>query len=153
MRKARMLCLGMLAVAAGSLAIASASAQAATLELRTTALGPVITNSEGFTVFQFTVDKKDMDHCVAIMGCSEVWPALEVTGMPTVGMGLNSALVGEIMLPGGAMQVTYAKHPLYLYTGDTHPEETFYSGVSEFGGTWYATNAAGKKVKQPKKKK
>jgi len=141
MNKTRRLCVGMLAVAASSVAIASASAQAATLELRTTALGPVITNSAGFTVF------------VTIMGCSAVWPALEVTGTPTVGAGLSAKLVGEIMLPGGAMQVTYAGHPLYLYVGNSHPEETSYSGANEFGGTWYATNAKGKKAKPPKMKK
>ena len=153
MNKTRRLCVGMLAVAASSVAIASASAQAATLELRTTALGPVITNSAGFTVFQFTLDPKKMDKCVTIMGCSAVWPALEVTGTPTVGAGLSAKLVGEIMLPGGAMQVTYAGHPLYLYVGNSHPEETSYSGANEFGGTWYATNAKGKKAKPPKMKK
>jgi hypothetical protein len=44
-------------------------------------------------------------------------------------------------------QVTYAGHPLYLYSGDSSPADTSYVGVQQFGGKWYALNAAGHLVK------
>lgn len=124
------------------------AAAGATVELRETALGKVLVNSAGFTVFEFTKDKKNKDACVTISGCTEVWPPLEVTGTPTAGTGVNGKMLKTIKLPSGASQVTYDGRPLYLYVGDSGPGETSYVGAKEFGGTWYALNAKGKKVKQ-----
>ena len=123
---------------------------AATLELAETGLGKIIVNSSGFTVFEFTKDKKDKDKCVTVSGCPQVWPALVASGTPTAGSGLMQSKIGTIKLSGGEEQVTYAGRPLYLYTGDSGPGETSSVGAKEFGGTWYALNAKGKKVKQAK---
>ncbi len=147
-----------LVVAASSVALASAHSTrahrsaTATLELRETGVGMIVVNSEGFTLFQFTKDKKNKDECVGISGCTGTWPPLEVSGTPTAGTGVNAKLLGTIKLSTGGTQVTYAGHPLYGYVGDTKAGETAYVGVKEFGGTWYAISAKGKKVKQPKKK-
>jgi predicted lipoprotein with Yx(FWY)xxD motif len=142
-----------LLVALSTAAIAGASrhrahrAGTATLELGETNLGKVLVTSSGFTVFDFTKDKKNKDNCVAIMGCAGVWPPLEVSGMPTAGPGINPKKLGTIALPGGGKQVTYYGHPLYGYSGDSKPGETSYNGVSEFQGIWYVVNAKGKAVK------
>jgi predicted lipoprotein with Yx(FWY)xxD motif len=56
---------------------------------------------------------------------------------------VKSSLLSTIKLPGGASQVTYAGHPLYLYSSETGPGETGYVGVHAFGGDWDAINAAG----------
>ena len=50
-------------------------------------------------------------------------------------------------IPGGKTQVTYAGHPLYLYSGDSGPGETSYVGESMFSGRWYALNASGGAVR------
>lgn len=145
---------GLLA-AVGVVAIAIAQARtprarrttAATVELRETSLGKILANSAGLTLFEFTKDKKKHDSCASISGCPEVWPALEVSGMPTAGAGLKQSLLGTIKLTGGGEQVTYAGRALYLYSAQHNPGETSYVGVKEFGGTWYALNAKGRPVK------
>lgn len=155
MKPTRILCIGALVAAVSCAAIANASArtpvahraQSATIELRETSLGPILVNSSGFTLYMFTKDRKLTDNCVGITGCAGVWPPLEVTGTPTAGPGLTAKKLSTITLPGGAEQVTYAGHPLYMYSHDKGPGETSYVGATEFGGKWFALNAKGKKVK------
>ncbi len=151
-----------LALATGAvllaLAVAPVASQAATVELRETMLGPIIVNEAGFTLYNFTADKKHQDHCVNIeevgyigapTKCTTVWPPLLVGEgeTPTVGPGLKSKLLGTTTLPSGAKQVTYKKHPLYTYSKDAGPGETGYVGFAAFGGKWYAQNAKGKVIK------
>jgi predicted lipoprotein with Yx(FWY)xxD motif len=133
-------------VAAASAAIATASASAATVELRQTSRGMILVNSAGFTLYEFTSDTKNHDNCVMVNGCPEFWPPLEVMGAPTAGPGVKAKKLGAIMLPNGAMQVTYARHPLYGYIGDTMPGQTSYIGVEAFGGFWYGLTAKGRAV-------
>jgi predicted lipoprotein with Yx(FWY)xxD motif len=155
MKLTRMLFVGLLVASIGGTAIANAStrrptarrAQNATVELRETSLGKILVSASGFTLFEFTKDKKLKDNCVTISGCPEVWPPLEVTGTPTAGTGVNASLLSTITLPGGAKQVTYKGHPLYMYIHDVGPGETGYVGAFEFGGHWYALNAKGRAVK------
>jgi hypothetical protein len=63
------------------------------------------------------------------------------------GPGVRAKEPSAITLPNGHMQVTYAGHALYGYTGDTSPGETSYIGINAFGGLWYGVNARGKAVK------
>jgi predicted lipoprotein with Yx(FWY)xxD motif len=148
MRQARSVIAGSLAAvaSAAAFAVASPAAGAATVELRQTNRGMVLTNSAGFTLYEFTSDHKHKDFCVTISGCPESWPPLTVMGAPTAGPGLKANKVGTIMLPNGSMQVTYYRHPLYGYRGDTHPEETSYFGAFAFGGNWYGVTAKGRPV-------
>jgi predicted lipoprotein with Yx(FWY)xxD motif len=81
-----------------------------------------------------------------VSGCVASWPPLTVSGKPTAGAGVSKSLLGTIKLADGHEQVTYAGHPLYRYTGDGSPGTTSYIGVTSFGGTWLAVNAAGKPV-------
>ncbi len=95
---------------------------------------------------EFTHDRVGEDSCAKIHNCPRFWPALQSGGAPVAGAGVNGALLSTITLAGGAKQVTYAGHPLYLYSEDS-PGSTAYVGVSQFGGHWYALNAAGHAVK------
>lgn len=159
MKRRQLLLAGLLA--ASVLAPASANARpltahaatTPTVALRETAVGPILVDASGFTLFEFSKDKKNRDTCTAIVGCTSTWPPLTVTGAPVAGEGVNAKLLGTIILSGGEHQVTYAGRPLYGYSGNAGPGETSYVGVKEFGGTWYAMNAKGKKVKQAKPKK
>jgi predicted lipoprotein with Yx(FWY)xxD motif len=148
MRQARTVIAGSLAAvaSAGAFAAASPAADAATVELRQTNRGVILTNSAGFTLYEFTSDNKKKDNCVTISGCPESWPPLTVTGAPTAGPGVKPHKLATIMLPNGGMQVTYNKHPLYTYRGDAHPEETSYVGAFAFGGNWYGVTAKGRPV-------
>ncbi len=146
------------AVAAATLGAASVSladgghetahaAGAATVKLAHTGIGKILVTASGNTIFMFTHDKKNTDTCIKIKGCTGTWPLLKVHGKPTAGSGIKSSLLGTITLAHGVKQVTYAGHPLYTYSFASGPGDTSYVGVAEFGGTWYAVNAAGKTVK------
>jgi predicted lipoprotein with Yx(FWY)xxD motif len=138
--------LGITAVALAATGMAGAK-QAPTIALRGTAIGKLLVNGRGRTAFEFTRDRRNRDSCARISGCSSVWPALTVKGRPTAGPGIKRSLLGTITLAGGIKQVTYAGHPLYTYSGDFGPGQTDYVGVSQFGGTWLALDAAGKTIR------
>ena len=155
MKRAPLLLAGVI-VAATSVAAAASSAggaaraqdsRAAKIQLRHTEVGKVLVDSSGFTVFRFSKDPRNSDTCVKISGCTNLWPPLMSSGRPVAGPGVRSALLSTIKLPGGGRQVTYAGHPLYRYSAATEKGETGYVGAQQFGGSWYALNAAGGTVK------
>jgi predicted lipoprotein with Yx(FWY)xxD motif len=123
------------------------SAGGARLRLRHTTLGNILVNGRGHTLYAFARDSRNHDACVAISGCTGIWPLVRSRQAPTVGAGVRRALVGTIKLSGGIRQVTYAGHPLYTYIGDSGPGDTSYVGQRQFGGRWFALNAAGHIVK------
>jgi predicted lipoprotein with Yx(FWY)xxD motif len=139
-----------LAATASAVTVASAepgipsarSGSTATVQLRHTGLGSILVSSSGRTLYEFTKDRANKNSCAAISGCSQVWPSLKTSGRPTAGSGVKASLLST---SGG--QVTYAGHPLYLYSKDSGPGKTSYVGVKQFGGAWYALNASGGAVK------
>lgn len=134
------------AVAQGAAPPAHA-ASAAKLEIRHTSLGNILANGRGLTVYMFTRDSINHDSCVAINGCTGIWPPVTTSGAPTPGAGVKRSLLGTITLPGGTRQVTYAGHPLYTYIGDSGPGDTEYVGQQQLGGRWFALSPAGHSVK------
>ena len=76
------------APASTAAAPASTTAQAARgakLEIRHTSLGSILTNGRGLTLYMFTRDSPNRDRCVAISGCTSIWPALTSNGRPATG--------------------------------------------------------------------
>jgi predicted lipoprotein with Yx(FWY)xxD motif len=126
---------------------AGARASAATLQLRKTSVGTILVNSRGFTLYAFTKDGRNRDACVAISGCTAIWPMLTSTGKPLAGAGVKSSLIRTITVKGGAKQVTYDRHPLYTYAADSAPGQTEYVNAPGFGGRWPAVDAAGATVR------
>jgi predicted lipoprotein with Yx(FWY)xxD motif len=122
------------------------SSRTVTVALRNTSLGSILVSSSGATVYEFTRDRGNKDSCVSVSGCTAVWPPLRSSGRPVAGPGVKASLLSTITLSGGVKQVTYAGHPLYLYSSGG-PGETSYVGVSSFGGSWYALSATGATVK------
>jgi predicted lipoprotein with Yx(FWY)xxD motif len=133
-----------IASAHGSSAKAHAAATA-TVKLRLTRLGLILTNSSGLTLYMFTHDQGAENSCMSITLCPKFWPALETNEAPTAGFGVRASLLSTIELPGGAKQVTYAGHPLYTYVLD-RPGSTGYVGVKAFGGNWDALHPSGEPV-------
>lgn len=136
---------------AGSLRASASSVRASTastptVKLARTSKGKILVNSRSFTLYMFTADSRNRDHCIKVRGCKSVWPPLTVSGRPTAGVGVKRSLLGTIRLPNGHKQVTYNGHPLYRYTGDGAPRSTYYIGFSSFGGRWYGVNAGGHAV-------
>jgi predicted lipoprotein with Yx(FWY)xxD motif len=126
---------------------ASAGASQPTVKLRKTDKGKILVNSKGFTLYIYSKDSRNKDRCIKVPGCLNLWPALAAKGKPTAGPGVKSSLLGTIKLSNGTRQVTYNGWPLYTYLGDSGPGQTFYIGVFQSGGKWYALNASGKVVK------
>lgn len=155
MKRTHTLLACVLAGAASLSAVASAHGGASTahvsrtasVALRHTGLGSILTSASGFTLYEFTRDSAGHDSCVKISGCSSAWPALQTSATPTAGAGVRASLLSTIRLSGGVKQITYAGHPLYLYRGDSRPGSTSYVGVRAFGGAWYALSASGGAVK------
>lgn len=125
----------------------AATPRSAKVQTRHTALGAVLVNGRGFTLYVFARDSRKHDTCWAISGCTGVWPVLKTGAGPAAGPGVKRKLLGTIKLPNGARQVTYAGHPLYTYIGDAGPGETEYVGMQQFGGRWYAISPAGRVIK------
>jgi predicted lipoprotein with Yx(FWY)xxD motif len=135
-----------LVLAAGAVA-ASGFTAAAKVQVRRTSLGGVLADGRGFTLYVFSRDARSRDRCVAINGCTDVWPVLRTSASPRTGAGIKRSLLGTIKLPSGGRQVTYAGHPLYTYVGDSGPGQTEYVGLSQSGGRWFAINANGRIVR------
>lgn len=154
MKRNHLILAGVLAIATSAATVASAeqppsghASRATVVSLRHTGLGKILVNAAGRTLYEFTRDRSGKNNCAAISGCSETWPPLRSAGKPLAGAGVQASLLSTIRLAGGVKQVTYAGHPLYLYSGDSGPGETSYVGERAFGGIWYAVNSSGHTVK------
>jgi predicted lipoprotein with Yx(FWY)xxD motif len=154
--RAPILVAGALAAAPATAAVAGArggaptarAAAPAKVQLASTTSGRILVDgSSGFTLYEFTKDSRNKDACVKVSGCVALWPPLTSSGKPRAGAGVRASLLSTIRLPSGARQVTYAGHPLYTYPADGAPAQTSYIGADQFGGRWYALNAAGHAVK------
>ena len=140
---------------AGARALRAHAAATPTVEVRETKAGMIVVDpASGFTLYEFSIDKKKKDHCQTITmptPCIATWPALVVTEEPVAGTGINPKKLKTTTLEDGEKQVMYANHPLYFYSGDTEPGEASYIGFENFGGKWWALTGKGKAVKGPPK--
>jgi predicted lipoprotein with Yx(FWY)xxD motif len=105
-------------------------------------LGSVLVDSEGMTVYEFTVDKGSRSECYG--GCAKIWPPVTTTGKPTAGEGAMSSGLGTTKRKDGSEQVTYEGHPLYTFAEDEAPGE---ATGNEVEGTWFVLNENGTAVK------
>ncbi len=132
--------------AGGSTPAANAGDQA-TLDVATSGLGQILVDSQGRTLYLFAKDTGTQSECSG--ACAGAWPPLMVTGKTTVGDGADASLVGSTMRSDGGEQVTYAGHPVYLFSGDQNPGDTNGEGVVAYGASWYAVSPAGDQITAP----
>jgi len=135
-----------LALARGAMATTNAY-RVAKIQLHSTNLGRILVDNAGYTLYAFTKDPRARDSCAHISGCSGIWPALTSSNTPVAGPGAKRSLISTTRLANGKRQVTYNGHPLYHYSFDSFPAQTFYVGANQFGGSWYALNASGSYVR------
>ena len=115
-----------------------------TLQARTTALGKILVDSQGRTLYLFKKDSGTKSACFG--ACAAAWPPLRATGKPTVGSGAKASMVATTKRSDGKPQVTYNGHPLYRFQGDTKPGDTNGEGLTAFGGRWWAISPAGTQI-------
>ena len=108
------------------------------------ALGSILVDAEGQTLYVFQKDKGGKSSCSG--SCAKVWPPEVTTSSPKAGSGASASMLGTVKRSDGTMQVTYAGHPLYTYTADTSPGQVNGNGVNSYGGVWNAVQPSGSKA-------
>ena len=108
------------------------------LEKIRTAVGPVLADGKGFTLYWYAKDTMMTSACTG--SCAVAWPPL--AGQPQAAMGVH--LVGKfgtIKRANGMLQATYKGHPLYTYAGDSAPGQTKGNGLD---GVWHVLHVTPK---------
>jgi predicted lipoprotein with Yx(FWY)xxD motif/plastocyanin len=96
------------------------------------ALGNILTDAAGYTLYYFTKDAlPDTSLCTG--GCVTNWPLFYAADL-VVGEGLESTDFSSIEHPEGGMQTTYKGWPLYYFVNDLNPGETSGEAV---GNVWF----------------
>jgi predicted lipoprotein with Yx(FWY)xxD motif len=122
-------------------AVPASPALPATLQLGTTSLGQIITDTNGRTVYTYKPDSTTTSTCYG--QCAANWPPVLVTGASVAGKGLDASLLGTTTRTDGTVQVTYAGHPLYLFVGDSKSGDVNGEGKLSI---WYAISASGSQM-------
>ena len=125
---------------------ASAASGGAQVKVGKTALGSVIVNAKGRTLYMFAADKHGKSVCYG--SCATYWPPLLTTSSKVVGAGVKASLLGTTKRTGGKLQVTYNGHPLYTFVQDAKAGQTSGQGVNASGGLWWAISPAGAVIKK-----
>jgi len=113
-----------------------------------TALGPVLVDSKGLTVYLLTADTPGHSSCDA--QCLQFWPLVAAPAgakVPTV-QGVSAAL-SVTKATSGASMLTAGGWPLYTFANDKAPGDVNGQGKKSFGGTWYAVSASGDAATAP----
>ena len=152
MHMRKTLLLTALVVAAASLTAASValgsgqrSASAATVSAHASRFGKVLFDGSGRALYLFKRDKGSRSSCSG--ACAKAWPPFLTTKAPKAGAGGRSSLLGTTKRADGTLQVTYAGHPLYYFSGDTKPGQINCENVVNFGGLWLVVSPSGAAVK------
>ena len=129
----------------------SAAAQKASkgtlVSIHKTALGKVLADARGHTLYLFEKDKRGMSSCSG--ACAAYWPAVRTTAKPRAGAGVRASMLGVTKRADGGRQVTYAGHPLYTFIADSKPGQTKGEGLTDFGAAWDAIASNGRAI-EPK---
>ena len=125
----------------GLVAAVAATAGSTVVKVQKTPLGKVVASSNGHTLYIFRADKGTTSTCSG--KCAQFWPPLLTSGKPVAGAGIKASLLGTTKRKDGKLQVTYKKHPLYLFLEDTKPAMTKGEGSKAFGAGWYALTPTG----------
>ena len=103
----------------------------------------MLTNSKGFTLYQFALDTSTKSNCNGT--CANNWPP--VTG-PVAAPGVTGTF-GTIKRSDGSTQATFDGHPLYTFAADTSPGQAKGNGLTAFGGVWHEDTTSGRAAATP----
>jgi predicted lipoprotein with Yx(FWY)xxD motif len=133
-----------LALAGAAVAGAKPTARSATLATSRSGLGRIVVNGQGRTLYLFEKDTHSHSACSGI--CAAYWPPVLANGKAIAMTGAKQSLIGSIARADGSRQVTYAGHPLYVFSGDSGRGQTNGEGLKDFGAGWYVLTPSGKKI-------
>ena len=127
-----------------AIAASGSAAPAATVATAPSGLGRILVDGRGRTLYLFEKDRRGRSACSGL--CATYWPPLVASGKWLAIKGVKQSLLASIRRADGSRQVTYAGHPLYLFSGDTKRGQTNGEGLTDFGAGWYVVSPAGKKI-------
>jgi predicted lipoprotein with Yx(FWY)xxD motif len=108
-------------------------------------LGTVLaTGPKMRTVYMFEGDTGAASACTGT--CAQVWPPVTTSANPKAGGSAVAASLGTITRSDGTTQVTYKRHPLYLYAKDMDTSDGYGQGIKSFGADWYVLAPSGNKI-------
>jgi predicted lipoprotein with Yx(FWY)xxD motif len=113
----------------------------ATVAVGAASVGKILTDGRGSTLYMFANDKNGQSSCTG--ACLGTWVPMHTFGAPTTGTGAQAGLLGTTKRSDGVTQVTYNKHPLYFFLGDSKPGDLNGQG---FKNLWHAVDGAGAAV-------
>ena len=120
------------------------SKSSATVSVANTGLGNILVDSQGRTLYLWQKDSGTKSACSG--ACATAWPPLRASGKPTAGSGANASSLGTTPRSDGKPQVTYNRHPLYAYQGDSKAGDTNGQDSTGFGAPWYVLSASGNAI-------
>src|SRR4030066_2376475 len=88
---------------------AASTSQAVINVVSDPALGNILVDDKGMTLYMFTKDGPDQSNCDA--KCLANWPPLVTSGTPKAGPGVDASLIGTATLSTGQKIVTYSHMP------------------------------------------
>lgn len=113
----------------------------ADVQVGSTALGEVLVDADGMTLYLFTNDSDGQSACYD--DCAAAWPPLTVDGEPVAGDGVDAGLLGTTERDDGSLQVTYDNSPLYTWASDSDPGDVTGQGVND---VWFVLNPDGEAI-------
>ena len=119
----------------------SGASSVATVSATSTSLEMILVDGSGRTLYLFEKDQPNQSACAG--ACAAAWPADQSSGTPKAGSGVTASMLGTIKRGDNTTQVTYNKHPLYYFSGDSGAGQHNGQGVDAFGAKWFVVGPAG----------
>jgi predicted lipoprotein with Yx(FWY)xxD motif len=128
----------------GTSGVSNGQSGVATVKTASSSLGTILVDGSGRTLYLFEKDQPNQSACSG--ACASAWPIDKSSAAPRAGGQVNTSLLGTIKRSDGTTQVTYNKHPLYYYAGDSAPGQLNGQGLNAFGAEWAVLSPAGDKI-------
>lgn len=112
-----------------------------TLQVAESAVGDIVVDGEGRSVYLFTQDSPGTSVCEG--ECLAAWPPVE--GELAAGEGVDAELLGTLERGDGTVQATYADWPLYYFAQDSGSGDVKGQGVND---VWYVVSPAGEAIQE-----
>lgn len=121
-----------------------APAAAVELKVADSALGQIITDGAGMTLYGFIPDEPGTPTCYD--DCATAWPPLlaDDPASVTVGTGLDASKLTTVDRTDGGKQLKYGTWTLYYFANDAAAGDTNGQGLNE---VWYVIAPSGELIK------
>lgn len=125
---------------------AASTSSTGQVNVRQTALGTIVVDSKGRTLYLYAPDKHGKSSCYG--ECAEYWPPLIKTNGKLAGSGVKASFVTTTKRTNGKIQLVYDGHPLYRFAQDAKAGQTNGQGLNAAGGLWWVLSPSGKPIEK-----